>query len=131
MSLRDRLRTRSAVPRDSADDVAAGESALGDVDVTDFEPRPDGDYHNAERGLYLRFARPAVTETDATHEELGYGEFTPAGRFVVQRPFARPVVYTVLSSGSPDYDQVLAVRRTDTGSGATERLEFSFEPDRS
>lgn len=130
MSLRDRLRLRSTPARD----VAAGDASSADVDVSDFAPRPDGDYHCADRGLYLRFARPAVTETDRAHEDVARGEFTSAGRFVVQRPFARPVVYTVLRGGSggenPGYDTALAVRRTDTGSGTSELLDFAFEPDR-
>lgn len=130
MSLRDRLRGRSAAPQDVAHDGMSGDPPSGDVDVSDFAPRPDGDYHNAERGLILRFARPAVTETDAEHGDAAHGEFTAAGRFVVQRPFGRAVVYTVLGGERSAYDVVLTVRRTDTGTGTSERLDFAFEPDR-
>lgn len=137
MSLRDRLRARSsgaAVTNPAEYDDVPADPLSGNSDVTEFAPRPDGDYHCAERGLYLRFARPAVTETDAERPEPARGEFTAAGRFVVQRPFGRPVVYTVLGNGDAPYDPrrntVLTLRRTDTGTGAAERLDFTFEPDR-
>lgn len=134
MSLRDRLRARGSdatqIKTAEYDGVPA-DSLSGEVDVTEFEPRPDGDYRCVERGLILRFARPAVTETDAVAPESARGEFTTAGRFVVQRPFGRPVVYTALTANSLAADDaVLTVRRTDTATGATERLDFRFEPDR-
>ena len=103
----------------------------GRDDVTDFDPRSDGDYHCAERGLYLRFARPAVTETPAVPDtpagEVARGEFTSSGRFVVHRPFGRPGVDTVLE----DRPGSMTVRRTDTAvTGSTAELAFTFEPDR-
>lgn len=141
MSLRDRLRRRQpgsgqdseSSPADVGDADAAGAvSGVARDDVTDFEPRSEGDYHCADRGLYLRFARPAVTETseqaDGAHPDPARGEFTSSGRFVVQRRFGRPVVYTVLETGVG----MLLVRRTDTavpGAAGTEELWFTFEPD--
>ncbi len=137
MSLRDRLRRRQpgsdqdseSSPADADDAGPAGVVAgVARDDVTDFEPRSEGDYHCADRGLYLRFARPAVTETDDAHPDPARGEFTASGRFVVQRRFGRPVVYTVLETGVG----MLLVRRTDTavpGEAGTEELWFTFEPD--
>lgn len=120
--------------------ASGGTHRAGRDDVVDFDPRSDGDYHCADRGLYLRFARPAVTETCSTgtpdregsgadSREPARGEFTASGRFIVQRRFGRPVVYTVLAvrAGS------MLVRRTDTavtGPSGTAELEFTFEPDR-
>jgi hypothetical protein len=156
MSLRDMLRGRrndeagrddsGAKYDESIGTESTWDNALsGTVELTEFAPRQDGDYHCAERGLYLRFARPIVTET-ATHTAIGTaagstgnhparGEFTTSGRFTVQRPFGRPIVYTVLGDGaggtsrSRGNDAILAVRRTDTETRAAERLEFVFEPD--
>lgn len=158
MSLRDRLRRREPAvpggPAPTADGAPATEPtgdtgdtdptgataavpvrALAREDVTDFDPRSDGDYHCVERGLYLRFARPAVTETseraDDAHPDPARGEFTQSGRFVVQRRFGRPVVYTVLERRPG----LLTVRRTDTsvtgsdGTDGTAELQFTFEPD--
>jgi hypothetical protein len=156
MSLRDMLRGRRNDEPGRDDSGAEHDESLGSestrdnalsgtVELTEFAPRQDGDYHCAERGLYLRFARPIVTET-APHTATGTaasstgnhparGEFTTSGRFTVQRPFGRPIVYTVLDDGSggtsrpPGNDATLVVRRTDTGAGEAERLEFAFEPD--
>ena len=140
MSLRDRWRRRgpgpaaadavdpadAAVPPGAA--AAARAPAAGRTDVTDFDPRSDGEYHCAARGLYLRFARPAVMESDDAHADPARGEFTQSGRFVVQRRFGRAVVYTVLERRPGQ----LTVRRTDTsvtGGGGTAELRFTFEPD--
>lgn len=98
----------------------------GRDDVTDFAPRPDGDYHCADLGLYLRFARPTVIETDTALPEPARGEFTASGRFTVQRPFARAVVYTVLEQHA---DASLLVRRTDTNDRSSHEVAFAFEPD--
>lgn len=90
-----------------------------------FAPRTDGDYL---AGPYiLRFARPVVTETDPAQAALGRGEFTDGGRFIIERPFARPVVYTVLvvdAEGAP-----LRLRRTDTGSRQSAEWDVTFAPD--
>lgn len=122
----------------AVDSIAAGLS--GTVELTEFAPRQDGDYRCTERGLYLRFARPIVTETvtetasaaatDTNSEGPARSEFTTSGRFTVQRPFARPIVYTVLGDGTPGNDAALVVRRTDTATREAVRLEFVFEPDR-
>jgi hypothetical protein len=136
MSLRDRLRRRGdggdedggdgRPDAPEASEPATAASARDDI--TDFDPHSDGDYRCTERGLLLRFARPVVLETDAEHADPARGEFTQSGRFVVQRPFDRPIVYTVL-----DYRPgVMVVRRTDTSvtdTDGTTELEFVFEPD--
>lgn len=150
MSLRDKLRglrgsdeghgdPRPSGDRDNMYDGAAVDGQLsGRAELSEFAPRQDGDYHCAHRGLYLRFARPVVTETDAEVAEPARGEFTTSGRFAVQRMFYRPIVYTVLDdaptrdAGATDgaaNDVALVVRRTDTQTGTAERLEFTFEPD--
>jgi hypothetical protein len=151
MGLRDMLRGRrggdevivtgAATEHDeSVGTESTWDNALsGTVELTEFAPRQDGDYHCAERGLYLRFARPIVTETAtgtaASSTGPARGEFTTSGRFTVQRPFGRPIVYTVLDDGGGGTarlrgnDAALVVRRTDTGTREAERLEFVFEPD--
>lgn len=121
MSLRDRLRRPGATDRTSHD-VAPGRTY---AEITDFTPRQDGDYHCVELGCFLRFARPAVTETMPSTAGVARGEFTTAGRFTVQRPLSRPVVYTVLA-----FDAVsITARRTDTATGTSAEYEFVFEPD--
>ncbi len=132
MGLRDRLRgkrTDGHGAESSVDgyDAAAGPGLSGTVELTEFAPRQDGDYRCAERDLYLRFARPIVTETTGADTSPARGEFTTAGRFTVQRPFGRPIVYTVLHDG--ENDAALVVRRTDAATREAERLEFVFEPD--
>ncbi len=140
MRLRDMLRGRRGGDEGIVTDAATEhdeslgtestwDNALsGTVELTEFAPRQDGDYHCAERGLYLRFARPIVTETAAAgHRDAARGEFTTSGRFTVQRPFGRPIVYTVLDDGG--HDAALVVRRTDTGTREAERLDFAFEKD--
>lgn len=167
MSLRDKLRGLRGGDNDGGNDSDAVGSAAGDgastanrisggryddapgsglsssAELTEFAPRQDGEYHCAERGLHLRFARPAVTESDTTEAEAARGEFTTSGRFSVQRRFGRPIVYTVLSNAMPrnarpgnavpgdtaEYDVTLTVRRTNTETRAAERLEFTFEAD--
>jgi hypothetical protein len=94
-------------------------------DVTDFSPRSDGDYHSTEPAVFLRFARPAVTESTARADEPAVGEFTSSGRWVVQRRFGRPVVYTVLEVRGESF----TARRTDTATASTAELLFTFEPD--
>lgn len=138
MSLRNRLLgTRSEDRRGegSSTEYDAATGLSGSTELTEFAPRQDGDYRCAERGLYLRFARPIVTETatetaantDGGHTEPARGEFTTSGRFTVQRPFGRPIVYTVLDGSG--HDAALVVRRTDTATRQAERLEFAFESD--
>jgi hypothetical protein len=139
VSLRDKLRALRpagpAAPSDPADpdDVAAAAPAVTGTsgtasprdDVTDFSPRSDGDYHCAEPAVFLRFARPAVTESTADTDEPAVGDFTSSGRWVVQRRFGRPVVYTVLEMRADSF----TARRTDTATAGTAELLFTFEPD--
>lgn len=157
MSLRDRLRSMRSGAVDEYDGMpgkgsGAAESASlasGGTELAEFAPRQDGDYHCASAGLFLRFARPVVTETVVTEtataetaaadtaagkptaDAPASGEFTTSGRFTVQRPFGRPIVYTVLAAidAPAAYREGITVRRTDTGTRATDRLEFTFEPD--
>lgn len=138
MSLRDKLRALrpagSAPPSDpDPDDVTAAPAAVTGTsvaasprdDVTDFSPRSDGDYHCAEPAVFLRFARPAVTESTSGTGEPAVGDFTASGRWVVQRRFGRPVVYTVLEVRGDSF----TARRTDTATASTAELLFTFEPD--
>jgi hypothetical protein len=144
MSLRDRWRSRRAddlggdgAPSAGRGDGGARADLFGAAELSEFGPRQDGDYRCTSAGLFLRFARPIVTETTVpeTAGAADYpatGEFTTSGRFTVQRPFGRPIVYTVLgddADGPAAYDEMLVVRRTDTGTRTTDRLEFTFEPD--
>jgi len=133
MSLRDRLRRRGDGGDEASDTSEPGGSGASGAsgardDISDFDPHSDGDYRCAEPELLLRFARPVVLETDPRHPDPARGEFTQSGRFVVQRRFGRPVVYTVL-----DYRPgAMTVRRTDTsvtGPQGTAELDFVFEPD--
>lgn len=138
MSLRDRL--RGALRGSDEDDAVAagggggdGGSASGDglsagAELSEFAPRQDGEYLCAERGLHLRFVRPTVLEVDAALAEPAQGEFTPSGRFSVQRRFGRPIVFTVLPD-TAGYDESLTVRRTDTETRDAERLTYAFVAD--
>lgn len=133
MSLRDRWRGRggendgaagSGEQNGAAGGYDADAGTAGALDTDDFAPRQDGDYHCVDEGLYLRFARPIVTET-AAGAAGAQGEFTTSGRFTVQRPFARPIVYTVLAADSDS----ITMRRTDTGSRRSQAMTFAFEAD--
>jgi hypothetical protein len=135
MSLRDRLRRRGDGGDEDGGDEASDTSVSSQSgaagareDISDFDPHSDGDYRCNEQDLLLRFARPVVLETDARYPDPARGEFTQSGRFVVQRRFGRPIVYTVL-----DYRPgTMTVRRTDTsvtGTAGTAELDFVFEPD--
>lgn len=113
------------------DDVTRADGYDDTLDGTDpseedgFAPRTDGDY--VVGSYILRFARPVVTETDPEQAALGRGEFTDGGRFIIERPFARPVVYTVLAvdgEGAP-----LRLRRTDTDSRESAEWDITFAPD--
>lgn len=126
MSLRDRLRgMRSGGETLREYDASADPVIFTSAEISEFTPRQDGDYRNAAAGLFLRFARPVVTETDTAIAEVAHGEFTTAGRFTVQRRFGRPIVYTVLDGS----DDALTVRRTDTATREAAQLEFTFEAD--
>jgi hypothetical protein len=53
------------------------------------------------------------------------GQYTPAGRFTVQRRFERPIVCTVL-----DLDESgLTARVTATGTATSGEYRYTFEPD--
>ena len=90
----------------------------------DFRPRFDGAYRpvGPTDGVgRLTFSRTSVTESGAAGASTG--DYTSSGRFVVQRPFGRPVVYTVLAVAPDGF----TARRTDTAIPQTTRVEFLFE----
>ena len=146
MSLRDRLRSlRPGGSEDEQEIVPDGEAP---PDPIDFRPRFDGSYRHAGGGpdgangeehgaavvgpridLTLRFSHGSVTETadgpGATEDGAAVGEYTSSGRFVVQRRFGRPIVYTILEIA----DEGFTARRTDTNPGGTAtEPTFRFEP---
>jgi hypothetical protein len=128
MSLRDRLRgNRSA---EQEEEIGPGGDAP--PDPIDFRPRFDGAYASAagsDDGLILRFAPGTVSETaaripDGAGEGTATGEYTASGRVVVQRPFGRPIVYTVLALT----DDGFTARRTDTNpGGGGSQVTFAFQ----
>ena len=123
MSLRDRFRSLGG----SQEDGGAGPDGDGPPEPIDFRPRFDGGYADGT-GIVLRFTPSHVSEiadgADGPQGAAG-GEYTPSGRFVVQRRFARPIVYAVLAAGTDGF----AARRTDTNpGGGTAEVAFTFRP---
>ena len=106
-----------------------------------FRPRYDGTYHGrddagAPQG-FLRFSggrvyfAPADTAAEVIETVLGRanpdpwsGDYTPAGRFTVQRRFERPVIHTVLEFGGDTF----RARRTSTATNETSELTYTFVP---
>jgi hypothetical protein len=132
MGLRDRFRPRR--PEADAEDAAATDrpaaGPVGDGDPIDFRPRLDGPYRDGTgHGLSLRFTPSTVQESggEDSHdvgEGPATGEYTASGRFVVQRRFGRPVVYTVLMLT----DDGFVARRTDTRTdGESAEVTFRFD----
>jgi hypothetical protein len=103
------------------EDAAGGDAA---PDPMFFTPRTDGIYVGA--GEILRFApggRVILTPEDSSGSALG--DYTPGGRFMVQRQFERPVFYAALEFSFERF----RARRTDTGSRVTAEQEYVYEPD--
>ena len=138
MSLRDTLR---AMRKGGADDPQE-DAARSDVPEPEvFQPRSDGVYDGGPdpdgdgTGLYLRFSGNRVRESlgHASAQEaraaLGtttlVGDYTSTGRFSVQAPFERPIVYTVLASD----DSGFTARRTNSGTSSTQEVTYAFVPD--
>lgn len=135
MGLRDRLGLRRPTEESSPGD-AGGDSGGEGGDPVDFRPRTDGRYLCQDvGGVALRFSGSSVQETSGLApassaapgpDRPATGEYTSSGRFVVQRRFGRPVVYTVLAAGPDGF----SARRTDTNpDGDLAQLEFTFQPD--
>ena len=116
MGLRDAFRSRKGEAESTGlEDAAGGEHA---DDPIRFTPRFDGRYQGRPDPAdqvgstpvsgWLRFSGPrafwapastAESELDAAlapGRDAWTGEYTPAGRFTVQRRFERPVIHTVL-----------------------------------
>lgn len=122
MSLRDRFRSHRG--SDGGDEQPIGADGDQLADPIDFRPRFDGGYAD-DTGVVLRFSPSTVQEVADGVDGPASGEYTPSGRFVVQRRFARPIVYTVLSMS----DDGFSARRTDTNAGgAATEVAFRFQP---
>jgi hypothetical protein len=127
MSLRDRFRSHGG-PQGEDDSGPVGEAP---PDPMNFRPRFDGGYvgggHPDGTVIVLRFTQSSVSEVidGADGDGAAGGEYTPSGRFVVQRRFARPIVYSVLAITDDSFE----ARRTDTNpGGGTTELAFTFRP---
>ena len=144
MGLRDAFRSRKGETDNTGlEDAAGGEHA---EDPIRFTPRYDGRYHGEIRladqaepvrsAGWLRFSGPrafwapaGVAEDDldaalAPGQDAWTGEYTPAGRFTVQRRFERPVIHTVLDV---DDDGFLA-RVTAPTPAETGMVRYHFQP---
>ncbi len=138
MSLRDTFRS---IRKSGADDPQE-DAARSDVPEPEvFRPRSDGVYDGGAdpdgegTGLFLRFSGNRVREVlghtsaeaarDALTSTKQVGDYTSTGRFSVQAPFERPIVYTVLASD----DAGFTVRRTNSGTGSTREIRYAFVPD--
>lgn len=123
MGLRDAFRSRRKSEESEPVELPV------EVDEPDFfRPRIDGEYEggadpdDAARTLILQFSHSRVTEPN-TGAPAG-GEYTTSGRFTVQAPFERAVVFTVLTV---DEDSFTA-RRTATGTGTSTEQTYQFRP---
>ena len=142
MGLRDALRSlRSGGDDDKPSSEANINSLSAEAEDSDwFRPKQAGTYIGGpEHARYLRFhvtgrvyvaggtadapsARPLLGPENA---DPTVGQYTGAGRFVVQRKFERPMVFTVLNAD----DAGLTVRLTATGVAQTGEHRYEFEPD--
>lgn len=138
MSLRDTFRSIRKGGADNPQEDAA-RSDVPDPEV--FAPRSDGVYDGGTdpdgkgTGLYLRFSGNRVRESlgqasaQAARDALGsaklVGDYTSTGRFSVQAPFERPIVYTVLASDEIGF----TARRTNSGTASTREITYAFVPD--
>ncbi len=107
-----------------------------------FKPKTNGTYvcdSDDARFRYLRFwingrvyfasgpdsaaeARPLLGPENS---DPTVGQFTPAGRFSVQRKFERPIVCTVVAAADTGFDA--RITSTETNSSAV--CSYTFEPD--
>jgi hypothetical protein len=136
-------RDRDAEPRGSQGARPEGEDdgiLVAGPDSDWFKPLQTGIYTGGPDGFAaLRFyptgkvflAQQAADEADARtqlgpgNSDPAMGQFTGAGRFVVQRRFERPIVFTVLEAD----DTGLTVRLTATEAARTGRFRYTFVPD--
>ena len=133
MGLRDTLRGmrgggKKAAP-DEGPDVEAPEP-------TWFQPRYDGCYQAAGAGVILRFlpGGRAFESTDGQdpgpeQQNPCRGEYTPAGRFNVQRQFERIVSYIVREADPVEVRDGFAANRFDAADRTAADLQFVFKPD--
>lgn len=136
MGLRDALKSlRGTKSADADAEISEAEAP----DATWFQPRHDGVYEAAPQSsspsavrIQLRFlAGGKVVESRDADHALGSqdsqfrGEYTPAGRFNVQRQFERIISYAVLDI-EPD---AFLARRINTADRDTVELRFAFRPD--
>lgn len=147
MRLRDTFRSRRGEGQGA--EPGGLQSAAGGAEVAEpasFAPRSDGYYRatvatdggspsgdGAPTG-YLRFLGTRVfwAPGDTPEAELAgtlgpgrdpwVGDYTPAGRFTVQRRFERPVIHTVLGSGAGFF----LARRTAVADQDTAVLRYAF-----
>jgi hypothetical protein len=134
---RDADRDRHGAGMESDDEAVL---TSGGADSEWFRPRFDGTYAGGPDGFeFLRFhpngrvyLAPRAADAADAREKLGpgnpdpiVGQFTGAGRFVVQQRFERPIVFTALEAD----DDGIAVRITVTQAAQTGHFRYRFVPD--
>ena len=151
MRLRDTFRSRRGDERgeEEGGEQEGLQSAAGGAEAAEptvFAPRSDGYYrataltegdgpsHDDAPAGYLRFlgtrvfwapgstGQAELATVLAPGRDPWVGEYTPAGRFTVQRRFERPVVHTVLGSG----DGFFLARRTAVSHQDTDVVRYTF-----
>jgi hypothetical protein len=130
---------RGADKQGDAEAAARNDSDAEAPEPTWFRPRYDGTYDggadSAAAGLRvsLRFL-PAGKVFEATDADVlpgpennnpCRGEYTPAGRFNVQRQFERVISYAVLEMEADGF----FARRINAADRSTVELHFAFRPD--
>ncbi len=143
MGIRDTLKSLRGGDKDG--DRNQAEQDITDVDAPDptwFQPRFDGSYlggaASAGPGMQvvLRFlpggkVLESSTAASGSSEAPGFdqqnpcrGEYTPAGRFTVQRQFERIISYAVLEMEPEGF----LARRINGADRSTAELHFTFAP---
>lgn len=132
------FRSRKQAAQDE-EDIGVPHAGGGEDNDSDwFVPRQNGVYQGGPDALrYLRFHPTgkvylAAAGADLAGGALGprnpdptVGQYTGAGRFVVQRTFERPIVFTALSAD----DAGFTARVTSTGAGETGEYRYDFRVD--
>ncbi len=135
MGIRDALKSLRGIDKNAAEeDISDAEAP----EPTWFQPRYDGSYDaagpaDAVPAVRLRFLPGGKvfesSDADATpgpeQQNPCRGEYTPAGRFNVQRQFERIVSYAVLELEPEGF----LARRIDAADRTTAELHFVFRPD--
>jgi hypothetical protein len=83
---------------------------------------PNGRVYLAPSAADAAEARPQL---GPSNPDPTVGQYTGAGRFVVQRRFERPIVFTVLAAD----DDGITVRITATDVAQTGQFRYTFNPD--